>query len=55
MTNYEMLKNMSIEEMAVTIMCPKEYDHDFKKDCDQNNKLENNCCKCTLEWLKSEI
>lgn len=24
MTNYERIKNMSIEEMAVTIMCPND-------------------------------
>lgn len=27
MTNYELMKNMSIEEMAVTLMCPKGVRH----------------------------
>lgn len=43
MTNYEIIKKMSIEEMAVTIMCPNDIGMAEIK-CD---KLDDcNCCKC---------
>lgn len=51
MTNYDLVKNMGIEEMAVTIMCPNETDLANIK-CDKSEYL--NCRKCTLEWLKEE-
>lgn len=48
--NYDLIKNMSVEEMAVTIMCPNELGMaDIK--CEPDNK---NCCKCCLEWLLKE-
>ena len=47
MTNYEKIKNMSIEEMA-EIFC--------KKDFDANEKCpECDCISCNKEWLESEI
>lgn len=49
MTNYEMLKNISIEEMAVTIMCPNETGM-ADIDCPGHG----NCRQCCLDWLKSE-
>jgi hypothetical protein len=52
MTNYEQIKNMSIEEMAVTIMCPNDIsmtEADIK--CDDYNY---NCCKCIQKWLRQE-
>ena len=50
MRNYDLIKNMSVEEMAVTIMCPNELGMaDIK--CEPENK---NCCKCCLEWLLKE-
>ena len=52
MTNYELIKGMSIEEMAVTIMCPNETGM-AEIDCDKSD--ERNCCKCCLDWLKSEV
>lgn len=51
MTNYERIKNMSIEEMAVSLMCPADIDECFIKHKDCN---ERNCCQCTLEYLKSD-
>jgi len=54
MTNYEMIKNMSIEKMAVTLMCPAEYDTGFNKRNKCNAEMDKNCCECTLEWLESE-
>lgn len=51
-TNYDRIRNMSIEEMVVSLMCPADIDCKFEKpdDC-----KEENCCKCTLEWLESEV
>lgn len=49
MTNYEKLQKMSMEEMAVTIMCPNEIGGEVK--CSRG---ERNCCQCTLNWLNSE-
>lgn len=46
MTNYEKIKQMSIEEMAYTIMCP----YDTEPDMCNND----NCIKCTKAWLESE-
>ena len=51
MTNYDLLKNMSIEEMAVTIMCPNEMGM-AEIECDHSD--DKNCCQCCLDWLKSE-
>lgn len=51
MTNYELMKNMSIEEMAVTIMCPNEIGMAEIK-CDKSD--DKNCCKRCLNWLKEE-
>lgn len=46
MTNYEKIKNMTIEEMA-EIFC--------KIDFDVNEKCpECNCASCTKQWLESE-
>jgi hypothetical protein len=51
MTNYELMKNMSIEEMAVTIMCPNETGM-ADIECDKSD--ERDCCECCLEWLQQE-
>lgn len=51
MTNADMIRNMSDEELAVTIMCPNETGH-ADIDCDHSDKC--NCCKCCLEWLLEE-
>lgn len=50
MTNYEMIKNMSVEELAVTIMCPNETGMAEIK-CDKDDC---NCSKCCLDWLNQE-
>jgi len=51
MTNYEYIKNMSVEEMAVMIMCPNEFAAaEIPRDhCDKKS-----CCECCLEWLQAE-
>lgn len=51
MTNYELMKNMSIEEMAATIMCPNEMGM-ADIECDKSDECD--CCKCCLEWLQQE-
>lgn len=46
MTNYEKIKNMTIEEMA-EIFCKIDFDVNEKcPDCD--------CTSCAKEWLKAE-
>lgn len=47
MTNYEKIKQMSVEEMAFMLMCP------YDADPDKCNKI--NCIKCTKQWLESEV
>ena len=47
MTNYERLKQMSIEEMSYTIMCP------YDTDTDMCNEVD--CIKCTRQWLEQEV
>ena len=53
-TNVDRIRNMSDEELAVSIMCPAEYDLSFNKECKCNGEMNRNCCKCTLKWLQSE-
>lgn len=48
-TNFEKIKAMDIDEMAVTLMCP------YNKDCDTDDFCSGrNCIDCTREWLESE-
>lgn len=53
MTNYERIKQMSIDEMAYVLMCPNECDlaviECYKVDdcCD--------CISCVKKWLESEV
>ncbi|GAB6170603.1 hypothetical protein JCM15765_08780 [Paradesulfitobacterium aromaticivorans] len=51
MTNYELIKSMSIEEMAVTIMCPNEMG---LADIECTKSDTANCYECCLNWLKQE-
>ena len=48
-SNYEMIRNMSIEELAVTILCPNETGQ-AEIECDKSDSV--NCCQCCLDWLK---
>ena len=50
MTNYERLKQMSIDEMAYTIMCPYDFDTDMCKEFDCLG-----CIECTKQWLEMEV
>ena len=52
MTNYELIKNMTIEELAVTIACPNETGM-ADIECDKSDNC--NYRKCCLEWLNSEV
>ena len=52
MTNYERIKNMSLEEMAISLMCPADIDELFEKGENCGGK---NCVSCTFEWLKAEV
>ena len=54
MTNADRIRNMTDEELAVSIMCPGEYDLGFNKECKCTGNMNRNCRKCTLEWLQSE-
>ncbi len=51
MTNYELIKNMSIEKMAITLMCPNDMGM-AEIECDKSDDC--NCAACTLDWLKQE-
>lgn len=51
MTNADRFRKMSDEELAVTIMCPNEMGI-ADIDCDHSDGCD--CCKCCLDWLKSE-
>ena len=52
MTNYEMIKNFSIENMALSIMCPYEMGH--LKSLFRCKEYNGNCSKCCYEWLQEE-
>lgn len=51
MTNGEMIRNMSDEEFAVTIMCPNETGH---AEIECNHEDWRNCCRCSLDWIRKE-
>ena len=46
-TNYDRIKQMSVEDVAYRLMCPYETDPDI---CN-----EDDCIKCTKEWLEHEV
>ena len=56
MTNYERIKNMSVEEMASERMdffaCP--YGTDYV-GCKMGKRFDDNCTECTKFWLESEV
>ena len=55
MTNYEKIKQMSVEEMAVSSMpffaCP--YGENYI-DCTMANGTQADCIGCTKDWLLKE-
>ena len=51
-TNADRIRNMSDEELALSIMCPA--DLGFNKECECNGDMNRNCRKCTLNWLQQE-
>lgn len=57
MTNYEKIKNMSVEEMAKFINLAIDGEIEiwagFCDICNRHN--ENKCWKCTQQWLESEV
>lgn len=53
MTNGDRIRQMSDEELAVTLMCPAEYDDGFNKNKNCNAEMDKYCCKCVLKWLQS--
>lgn len=53
-TNADRIRQMSDVELAMTLMCPAEYDAEFNKQKKCNAEMNKNCCKCTLEWLQSK-
>lgn len=52
MTNYEMVKNFSIENMALSIMCPNDMGM-AEIECDRSHGM--NCQQCCLDWLNEEV
>lgn len=62
MTNYEKIKQMSIDEMARSCMdffsCPYNIPGDPPYsycDCEIGEKFNHNCINCTKHWLESEV
>lgn len=53
MTNGDMIRQMTDEELAVTLMCPKETGM-ADIDCDGGD-TGRNCCQCCLDWLREEV
>lgn len=52
MTNGDMIRGMSDEELAVTIGCPNETGH-ADIECDHSDDC--NCCKCCYNWPREEV
>ena len=51
-TNADLIRSMTDEELAVTIMCPNETG---MANIECNNSDGCNCRKCCLKWLQSEV
>lgn len=51
MTNADLIRNMSDEELAVTIMCPNEAG---QAEIECNHEDWRNCIQCCLDWLQRE-
>ena len=49
MNNLEKVKTLDSNSMAFILMCPDEFDDNFKKECNGNN-----CTECTEKWLQEE-
>lgn len=43
---------MSIEELAAALMCPREFDDKFELTCENGKKMD--CNKCVKKYLESE-
>lgn len=48
-TNADLIRGMSDEELAVTLMCPNEMGM-AEIPCDRGD--DKNCCACLLDWLR---
>ncbi|QEY33850.1 hypothetical protein FL966_01645 [Caproiciproducens galactitolivorans] len=48
LTNGDLIRSMSNEELTVTLTCPNEMGMD-EIDCDHSD--DKNCCQCLLDWL----
>ena len=57
MTNYERIKNMSIEEMALFLVKVNNSYSDCMVGVDDCKypKIGNNCILCFKQWLESEV
>lgn len=55
MTNFERIKNMSIEKMAEVIGRLETFDGYCKSDCKWEGDIpDGECAKCVVRWLKEE-
>jgi hypothetical protein len=57
MTNFEKIKSMTVDEMAVSPIhffsdCP--YGTPYQ-DCENGKEFDDDCVKCTKHWLESEV
>lgn len=56
MTNYDRIRNMSVEGMAIFMNA---CGHDFPPFCDGyksiNSLCDYNCLRCAEKWLESEV
>lgn len=56
MTNFEKIKQMSIDEMARSCSCPYDISGDPPYiNCEIGEKFKYNCIDCTKHWLESEV
>lgn len=53
-TNADRIRSMTDEELALTVMCPAEYDLNFNKNEKCNGEMNKNCYECSLKWLQEE-
>lgn len=54
MTNFERIKNMTVEEMAKVIPCP--YIKEAYDECKYGwHEKEETCEDCIKHWLESEV
>lgn len=54
MKNKEKLLKLNSDGLAFVLICPGEFDDEFKKDVFAQTCNKSNCSECIKEWLEKD-